>query len=72
MYLTSTYKHPVDRYCTIPAGKAILFTILNSECSYAEFPSLKTEKQLRQCSKEMQDSVIHVQATLDGINVGDA
>jgi hypothetical protein len=70
-FLTSTYKHPVDRYCTIPAEKAILFTILNSECSYAEFPNLKTEKQLRQCSKEMQDSVIHVQATVDGISVED-
>jgi hypothetical protein len=58
-FLTS-YKHPVDRHCTIPAGKAILFTILNSECSYAEFPKLKTEKQLRQCSKQMQDSVTQV------------
>jgi hypothetical protein len=70
-FLTSTYKHPVDRHCTIPAGKAILFTILNSECSYAEFPKLKTEKQLRQCSKQMQDSVTQVQATVDGINIKD-
>ena len=70
-FLTSTYKHPVDRYCTIPAGKAILFTILNSECSYAEFHELKTEKQLRQCSKEMQDSVTQVQASVDGISIKD-
>jgi hypothetical protein len=55
-FLTSTYKHPVERHCIIPAGKAILFTILNSECSYAEFPKLKIEKQLSQCSKQMQDS----------------
>jgi hypothetical protein len=45
--------------------------VLNSECSYAEFPNLKTEKQLRQCSKQMQDSVIRVQATVDAISVGD-
>ena len=51
--------------------KAILFTSLNSECSYAEFPKLKTEKQLRQCSKQMQNSVTQVQATVDGINIKD-
>jgi hypothetical protein len=56
-FLTGAYGHSVDRYCTIPAGKAILFTILNSECSFAEFPSLKTEEDLRQCAKQMQDSV---------------
>ena len=66
-FLTGTYKHPVDRYCTIPAGKAILFTILNSECSFAEFPNLKTEEQLRQCAKQMQDSVIHLEASVNGV-----
>jgi hypothetical protein len=66
-FLTGTYKHPVDRYCTISAGKAILFTILNSECSFAEFPNLKTEEQLRQCAKQMQDSVIHLEASVNGI-----
>lgn len=70
-FLTSTYKHAVNRYCNVPAGKAILFTILNSECSYAEFPNLKTEQQLRQCAKEMQDSVVHVQASVDGIDIRD-
>jgi hypothetical protein len=70
-FLTSTYKHAVNRYCNVPAGKAILFTILNSECSYAEFPNLKTEQQLRQCAKEMQDSVVHVQASVDGIGIRD-
>lgn len=70
-FLTSTYKHAVNRYCNVPAGKAILFTILNSECSYAEFPNLKTEQQLRQCAKEMQDSVTNVEASVDGISIKD-
>ena len=35
-FLTGTYQHPANRYCTVPAGKAILFTILNSECSFAD------------------------------------
>src|SRR4030095_10970657 len=55
-FFAGTYKHPVDRYCTVPSRTAILFTILNSECSFAEFPNLKTELELRQCAKQMQDS----------------
>jgi hypothetical protein len=68
-FLTGSYKHKVDRYCNIPAGKSVLFTILNSECSFAEFPYLKTEQDLRKCAKEMQDSVIQVQAIVNGVNV---
>ena len=68
-FLTGSYKHQVDRYCNIPAGKSVLFTVLNSECSFAEFPNLKTEQELRKCAKEMQDSVIQVQAIVNGVNV---
>jgi len=68
-FLTGSYKHHVDRYCNIPAGKSVLFTILNSECSFAELPNLKTEQDLRKCAKEMQDSVIQVQAIVDGVNI---
>jgi hypothetical protein len=49
--------------------RSILFTILNSECSYAEFPQLKTEQDLRKCAKEMQDSVIQENASLDGVSL---
>ena len=41
-FFPGTYGKPVIRECTIPSGKAILFPILNSECSVAEFPNLKT------------------------------
>jgi hypothetical protein len=68
-FLTSSYKHPVDRFCSIPFGKSILLTILNSECSFAEFPNLKTEIQLRQCAKQMQDSVVSLQASINGTNI---
>jgi len=67
--LTSSFKHPVDRFCSIPLGKSILLTILNSEGSFAEFPNLKTENQLRQCAKQMQDSVISLQASINGTNI---
>jgi hypothetical protein len=68
-FLTGAYEHPVERYCDIPAGKAILFPILNSECSYVEFPGLNTEEELRQCAKLMQDSVVHLEASIDGVPI---
>ena len=49
--------------------KTILFPILNSECSFAEFPSLKNEEQLRVCAKETQDTVTQVKASIDGKNI---
>jgi hypothetical protein len=57
--------HPVTRYCTVPAGNAILFPILNSECSYMEFPQLKNEIELRDCAKTIQDIVIRPSASID-------
>jgi hypothetical protein len=68
-FLTGSYKHHVDRYCNMPAGKSILFPILNSECSIAEFPYLKSEQDLRKCAKEMQDSVIREHAFIDGVSI---
>jgi hypothetical protein len=41
------------------------------ECSYAEFPALKTEPELRQCAKEDQDNVRNVQLVVDGISIDD-
>jgi hypothetical protein len=68
-FLAGTYEHPAERYCTIPAGKAILLPILNSECSYAEFTGLDNEEELRQCAKRIQDSVVHLEASIDGVPV---
>jgi len=68
-FLTSSYQHSVDRQCKIPYGKSILFTILNSECSYAEFPKLNSEDQLRHCAQSMQNSVIGVKASIDGKDI---
>jgi hypothetical protein len=53
--------------CYIPAGKAILFPILNSECSFAEFPKLKTLYELRICAKTIQDQVSNLTASVDGV-----
>lgn len=68
-FLAGTYGHPVDRVCTIPEGKAILFPILNSECSFAEFPKLKTLSQLHSCAETIQDHVTTLYASIDGISI---
>jgi hypothetical protein len=68
-FLAGTYGHPVNRKCDIPAGKAILFPILNSECSFAEFPKLKTLSELRICAKTIQDQVSSLKASVDGVPI---
>jgi hypothetical protein len=70
-FFPGTYGKSVVRDCTVPAGKAILFPILNSECSFGEFPNLKTIQQLRMCAKVFQDQVIQLQASVDGMPIPD-
>ena len=68
-FLTQAFEHPVTRTCEIPRSTALLITLLNSECSFAEFKSLKTEQELRDCAKSMQDIVGRLHASLDGISI---
>jgi hypothetical protein len=44
------FEHPVIHTCEIPRSTALLITLLNSDCSFAEFKSLKTEQELRDCA----------------------
>ncbi len=68
-FLTLAYEHPVIRSCDIPENTALLITLLNSECSYVEFPLLKTEEELRECAKHMQDLVVGGNASLNKIPI---
>jgi hypothetical protein len=62
----------VVRSCTIPAGKAILVLIIGNECSFAEYPQLKTEAELRNCAVTGDEGISSdVKATLDGRDVQD-
>lgn len=58
---------PVARTCMLPSGKSLVFAALTSECSYAEFPSLKSESDLRTCAIN-QDQGGVPQVTLDGVS----
>ncbi len=68
-FLTQAFEHPVERNCNIPQNTALLITLLNSECSYAEFKHLKTENELRECAKNMQDLVTGGEAFLNNITI---
>lgn len=54
----------VERNCTIPSGKAILFPILNTECSYSESPTLKNEQELRKCAVDADKDAV-LSASID-------
>ena len=56
-----------ERTCTIPTDKAILFPVVNTECSYAEFPKLTSESALRQYAVSEQNNVQNAQAKVDGV-----
>ena len=64
-FLAGTDGGSAERACTIPARKAILFPIINSECSYATDPIAKTESEMRACAMS-GDEGASVQATVDG------
>jgi len=55
-FLVGTSGGTAERTCEIPAGKAILFPVLTTECSYLESPAFKTESDLRTCAKQAQDA----------------
>jgi hypothetical protein len=54
----------VERTCTIPSGKAIIFPILTTECSFSENPSMKTEEELRKCAVDSNKDAV-LKASLD-------
>ncbi|HEX9319418.1 MAG TPA: hypothetical protein VF884_10830 [Nitrososphaeraceae archaeon] len=69
-FLTTAGSGTVERTCAIPAGKAILSPVAANECSYAEFPNLKTEAELRNCAVS-GDEVSSIAASIDGVAVND-
>jgi hypothetical protein len=68
-FLAGTGGGSADRTCTIPAGKAIFYPVISSECSYADTPNVKSESGLVSCSQADNNRAINLQATLDGVNI---
>ena len=65
-FLAGRVGRTAERTCTIPSGKAIMFSPINSECSYAEYPDEKTESDLLECAKTFQDQTTSAQVTING------
>ena len=59
-----------ERSVSVPAGKALLFIILNAECSTLEPPDSgfhgDTEAEQRACAKFWADHILDVTCTVDG------
>ena len=68
-FLAGTTGGSAERTCTIPAGKAIFFPIIASECDYASYPNVKSEPGLVLCAQADDNRAINVKATLDGVNL---
>jgi hypothetical protein len=68
-FLAGASSGKADRTCTIPSGRAILFPITTSECSYVEYPAYKTETDLRKCAVSEENKISKVEATVDGRNI---
>jgi hypothetical protein len=67
-FLAGTTGGSAERTCVIPAGKAILFPVINSECDFIANPNVKTDTGLVACATDT-DVVSNMQATLDGLNL---
>ena len=68
-FFPGTYQQSVIRYCEIPYGVGILFPILNSECSFAEYPQMKAKEELSNCAKKIQDTTIPEFATINHVEI---
>ncbi len=67
--LAGTVGGSAERTCTIPADKAILFPIIGSECSYAEYPNVRSDSELEVCAQADNNAIAHLEATVDGTSL---
>ncbi len=70
-FLSGSFGDPQVRECDVPAGKAILFPILNAECSMVEPPPFfgSNEAELRECADGFMDPATGMRAWVDGREV---
>jgi hypothetical protein len=68
-FLTGTTGGSVERTCTIPEGKAILFPVLNF-VNVRAAPS-ETEEDLRKIPKDQADKAATLEASVDGVPLQD-
>jgi hypothetical protein len=70
-FLAGTYGGLNERVCSIPAGKSILFPVVNQLCSFLDRPNLRTESELRSCAVAANEGVTELMVTIDGQQISE-
>jgi hypothetical protein len=68
-FLAGTLGGVAERNCSIPAGKAILFPILNYGATLADEPTIKSEQELLSLAKREMDIISNLEAIVDGVKL---
>jgi hypothetical protein len=69
VFLVGTFGGSAERNYTIPAGKSVLFPIINFTTSYIEEPALKTESELKSRAKQDIDDIVNKDVTVDDMEL---
>lgn len=67
-YLASTFGGKAERTCTVPSDRALLVTIIGTECN-AKQDKVTTKVQFQACVRGVMDGLKLATAELDGINI---
>jgi hypothetical protein len=62
------------KHCTVPAGRTLLFPVINNECSNVEpppFGPFKNREHLADCNHQFLDTATDLHAEIDGVPVND-
>jgi hypothetical protein len=68
-FLSGAYNSVANRTVTIPAGKAILYPVLNAEISFTDFPNAKGEDDLKRALKSDLSAATYVGTELNEISL---
>jgi hypothetical protein len=68
-FLAGTFGGQATRKCTIPMKKAIMFPIIEKECSFAEDRDITTESDLISRTIDQTSRISHLEASIDGLAV---
>ena len=70
-FLAGTFGGPATRKCTLPMEKAIMFPVIEKECSFAEDKDISTEADLISRTTDQTSNISHLEASVDGVTLQD-
>ena len=68
-FLSGAYNSVANRTVTIPAGKAVLYPVLNAEISFSDFPNAKGEDDLKRSLESDLSAATYVGTELNEISL---